>query len=85
MEAPVIVDKDGVPSTLQPNNSVKSSPIHITNRKNSYSNSSSCSSQVNNNYSGLDMESLDDMLRKVNFVFFCLSYGLHTQLPDVYL
>lgn len=26
----------------------------------------SCSSQVNNNYSNLDMESLEDMLRKVD-------------------
>lgn len=76
MEAPVIVDGNQ-PSSLQPNNSVKSSPIHITNRKNSYSNSSSCSSQVNNNYSGLDMESLDDMLRKVIFsvcIFLCFCY-----------
>lgn len=36
----------------------------------------SCSSQVNNNYSNLDMESLDDMLRKVDeaeFLFIFLA------------
>lgn len=35
----------------------------------------SCSSQVNNNYSNLDMESLEDMLRKVdqNFKLFSLN------------
>ncbi len=35
-----------------------------------------CSSQVNNNYSNLDMESLEDMLRKVdkNFIFWFFDF-----------
>ncbi|KAJ6636082.1 hypothetical protein Bhyg_14669 [Pseudolycoriella hygida] len=32
----------------------------------------SCSSQVNNNYSNLDMESLEDMLRKSQRYFFMI-------------
>lgn len=35
-------------------------------RKRYTSNSSNCSSQFNNNYAGLDVDSLDDMLRKVS-------------------
>lgn len=46
------------------NNSARNSPA-IGHRKR-YTSTSSCSSQVNNNYSELDMESLEDMLRKVN-------------------
>lgn len=37
-------------------------------RKRYTSTSSNCSSQFNNNYAGLDMESLEDMLRKVNII-----------------
>lgn len=60
MDAPVIVE---VPSEgpLSITNSPKSSPF----RRNRQANNSTCSSQANNNYSGLDMESLEDMLRKV--------------------
>ncbi|XP_039960351.1 uncharacterized protein CG43867-like [Bactrocera tryoni] len=45
-------------------------------RKRYTSTSSNCSSQFNNNYAGLDMESLEDMLRKVNI--FELYGTLHT-------
>lgn len=38
-------------------------------RKRYTSNSSNCSSQFNNNYAGLDVDSLDDMLRKVSWGF----------------
>lgn len=45
-------------------------------RKRYTSTSSNCSSQFNNNYAGLDMESLEDMLRKVNIFLMFLECPL---------
>lgn len=66
MDVPVLVEVP-LDGPLKTSGSVKNSPIHMSTRKNSYSNtSSSCSSQViNNNYSAIEMESLEDILRKV--------------------
>ena len=51
-------------STSGPSSLVNSPAL--SRRKRYTSTSSNCSSQFNNNYAGLDMESLDDMLRKVS-------------------
>ena len=45
-------------------NSLVNSPA-LGRRKRYTSTSSNCSTQFNNNYTGLDADSLDDMLRKV--------------------
>lgn len=76
MDAPVIVAK--LPAASEAlMKSAKNSPLptiknNKRNNSNSVTSSISCSSQVNNNYSNLDMESLDDMLRKVGIISFCI-------------
>lgn len=51
--------------------SVKNSPCFKRHNKFNISTSSltSCPSQINNNYTNLDMESLEDMLKKVRLLF----------------
>lgn len=54
-------------SNKSPLASLKNSPI---NRARSQLNLAATSAQLNNNYSNVDMESLEDMLRRVRDLFF---------------
>lgn len=71
MDAPVIVANLPAASEALLKSAKNSPNSAIKNKRHNHS-VISCSSQVNNNYSSLDMESLDDMLIKV--VIFFLFY-----------